>query len=94
MPAAAIQRSPQTTFVYAVKADSTVEMRPVEVTLTEGEEAAIGKGIAPGEVVVVEGVDRLQPGSKVALNAPGKSPQGGAGSPRAPSSGSPRKTKA
>jgi multidrug efflux system membrane fusion protein len=95
VPAAAIQRSPQTSFVYVVKADSSVEMRPVEVSLTEGDETAVGKGIAPGEVVVVEGVDRLQPGSKVALNAPGGSPQGGGARPsREPSPRSPRKTKA
>src|SRR5262249_37986310 len=71
IPAAAIQRSPQSTFVYAVKADSTVDMRPVEVQLTEGDESAIRKGVSPGEVVIIEGVDKLQPGSKVSVGAPG-----------------------
>ena len=44
VPTAAIQRSPQSTFVYVVKPDSTVEMRTVEVQLTEGDDTAIRKG--------------------------------------------------
>ena len=71
IPAAAVQRSPQSTFVYAVKPDSTVDLRNVDVVLTEGDEAAIRKGVAPGEVVIIEGVDKLQPGTKVAVGAPG-----------------------
>ena len=71
LPAAALQRSPQSTYVYVVKSDDTVEMRPVEVRLTEGDEAAIAKGLAAGERVVTDGVDKLQPGSKVAAGAPG-----------------------
>lgn len=64
---AAIQRSPQSTFVYVVKQDSTVEMRTVEVQLTEGDDTAIRRGVSAGDVVVVDGVDKLQPGTKVAL---------------------------
>lgn len=73
VPAAALQRSPQSTFVYLVKPDSTVEMRSVEVQRTEGDDAAIGKGISPGEVVVIDGVDKLQPGTTVALAKEGSS---------------------
>jgi multidrug efflux system membrane fusion protein len=71
VPTAAIQRSPQSTFVFVVKPDSTVDMRNVEVQMTQGDETAIHKGIASGETVVTDGVDKLQPGSKVALAAPG-----------------------
>ena len=71
VPTAAIQRSPQSTFIFVVKPDSTVDMRTVEVQMTEGDESAIRKGIAPGETVVTDGVDKLQPGSKVALARPG-----------------------
>jgi multidrug efflux system membrane fusion protein len=67
IPTAAIQRSPQSTFVYVVKQDSTVEARNVEVELTEGEETSIHGGVSAGEVVVVDGVDKLQQGTKVAL---------------------------
>ena len=75
VPTAALQRSPQSTFVYVVKPDATVEMRNVEVRLTQGDDTAIQKGIAPGETVVTDGVDKLQPGIKVALAAPGSAPR-------------------
>jgi len=65
IPTAALQRSPQSTYVYIVKPDSTADIRNVEVALTEGENTAVRKGVTPGEVVVVDGVDKLQPGSLV-----------------------------
>jgi multidrug efflux system membrane fusion protein len=65
VPAAAVQQSPQGTFVYVVKADGTVDFRKVEVQLTDGETTALRKGIANGERVVVNGLDKLRPGSKV-----------------------------
>jgi multidrug efflux system membrane fusion protein len=67
IPTAAIQRGPQSTYVYVVKKDGTVDMRNVDVQLTEGDDTAIRKGVASGETVVVDGVDKLQPGMKVAL---------------------------
>jgi multidrug efflux system membrane fusion protein len=71
VPVAAIQRSPQATFVYVVKDDSTVEMRPIVVGPSEGEDVVIDRGLAPGEVVVIEGVDRVQRGTKVAARMAG-----------------------
>ena len=65
VPTAAIQRSPQSTFVYVVKDDSAVESRNVTIGPSEGDDVSITKGLSPGEVVVVEGVDRLQQGTKV-----------------------------
>ncbi len=65
VPAAAIQRGPQGTFVYVVKADHTVEVRPVTLGPANGGDASIDKGVAPGEQVVVDGVDKLRPGSTV-----------------------------
>ena len=65
IPSAAIQKSPQSSFVYVVGADQKVVMRPVEVRLVEGDSAAIGKGLDPGETVVIDGLDKLQEGSKV-----------------------------
>ena len=73
VPTAAPQRSPQGTFVYVVKDDSTVEMRKVVVGPSEGDDVAIESGLAPGEVVVIEGVDRLQRGTKVAARLAGSS---------------------
>jgi multidrug efflux system membrane fusion protein len=71
VPTAAIQRSPQATFVYVVKPDSTVDIHNVEVQLTEGDDTAVKNGVSPGDVVVTDGVDKLQPGSKVAATPTG-----------------------
>ena len=92
-PAAAVQKSPQTTFVYVVKQDTSVEMRTVDVALTEGDVSAFRKGLSAGEVVVTDGIEKLQPGSKVALSSPaGTAPpagEQGGGAPRAGTGGSP-----
>lgn len=65
VPTAAIQRSPQGTFVYVVKEDQTVGVRPVTVGVTQGDEASIDKGLSPDELVVVDGTEKLREGSKV-----------------------------
>jgi membrane fusion protein, multidrug efflux system len=71
VPTAAIQRSPQSAFVYVVKDDGTVESRNVMVGLGEGDDVSIENGLSPGEVVVVEGVDRLQQGTRVTARMAG-----------------------
>jgi multidrug efflux system membrane fusion protein len=73
VPTAAIQRSPQATFVYVVKDDSTVEVRNVVVGPTEGDDVAVDSGLSPGEVVVIEGADKLQQDTKVAVHIAGAS---------------------
>ena len=50
-----------------VKGDGTVDMRPVEVQATEGDLTALRKGVRDGELVVTDGLEKLRPGSKVAL---------------------------
>ncbi len=70
VPTAAVQRSPQGAFVYVVKADSTVELRPVKVRGTEGDDSALNEGLASGETVVTDGLEKLRPGSKIALPKP------------------------
>jgi multidrug efflux system membrane fusion protein len=65
VPVAAIQRGSQGTYVYVVKADKTVELRTVKVALTEGTLAVLDAGVNPGEQVVTDGQERLQPGNKV-----------------------------
>src|ERR1017187_7467472 len=80
VPNAAIQRGTQSTFAFVVKEDQTVEVRPVEVRLTEGDMTAISKGLAAGEVVVTEGVDKLQSGSKIETGKPG-APASSSGAP-------------
>jgi membrane fusion protein, multidrug efflux system len=65
VPTAVIQRNTQSTYVYLVKPDSTVTVRQVKVGTTEGNESQIDSGVAPGDTIVMSGVDRLQEGSKV-----------------------------
>jgi multidrug efflux system membrane fusion protein len=69
VPAPAIQRGPQGTFVYVVKGDLTAAVRPVTVGEIQGGEASIKTGLSPGESVVVDGADRLREGTRVELRA-------------------------
>jgi membrane fusion protein, multidrug efflux system len=76
VPSSAIQRGPQGTFVYVVKTDRTVEMRPVTVTEIQGGEASMGTGLSPGDLVVTDGADKLREGAKVELKGEsGKPPK-------------------
>lgn len=70
IPTVAVQRSPKGAFVYVIKADETVDMRPVEIAGTDGNRTAIAKGLESGESVVSEGLERLRPGAKVSLPKP------------------------
>lgn len=65
VPSSAIQRGPQGAFVYLVKGDRTVTVRPVTVGVVQGEDSSIASGLAEGELVVVDGAERLREGSKV-----------------------------
>jgi len=65
IPAAAIQRGPNGTFVFAVKQDKTAQMRPVTVELTQNNSATIASGVSAGDMVVVDGQDKLKEGSLV-----------------------------
>lgn len=70
VPSIAVQRGPQDRFVYVVKKgekESTVEVRPVTVGPSEGLVTVIKSGLEADEIVVTEGLDKLQPGAKVNL---------------------------
>ena len=81
VPAAAIQRGPQGTYVFTVKPDKTVDMRNVTVSFNQGNFTAITTGITPGETVVTDGQDKLQPGSRVEVRGGGGSAASKAGQP-------------
>ncbi len=76
IPTAAIQRSPQAAFVYLVKPDQTVTVRRVRLGPIAGDHAAIEEGVSAGDLVVVEGAERLREGSKVMLKGQGQGSQG------------------
>jgi multidrug efflux system membrane fusion protein len=65
IPAAAVQRGAQGSFAYVVRPDHTVEQRPLKPGPTEGERVAVTEGLAVGDAVVTDGVDRLRPGARV-----------------------------
>ena len=67
VPAAAIQHGPQGDYVFTVKPDNTAEMRKVAVGFSQGNLTALASGLQPGEVVVTDGQDKLQPGTKVEI---------------------------
>ncbi len=78
VPAVAVQASQDGQYVYVVKPDKTVEMRPVTTQRQQGDEIVITKGVTAGEVVVTDGHLRLTPGARVSergeggtLGAPG-----------------------
>ncbi len=93
IPAAAIQRGPQGTYVFTVKSDNTVEVRPVTISFTQDNTAIITSGVSPSDVVVTDGQDKLQAGSKVEVRAPspsGNRAQQGSGGQAPAASNSPR----
>jgi multidrug efflux system membrane fusion protein len=75
VPSVAVQRGPQGSFVYVVKADKTVEARTVTVALTQSNQSAIASGLEAGEVVVTDGQDKLQNGAKVETRSPTGNPK-------------------
>ena len=78
VPSAAIQRGPQGTFAYVVKSDKTAEVRPVTVSLSQGNLSAISQGLSEGEAVVTDGQDKLKAGMSVDVTAsPGVGRSGG-----------------
>jgi len=76
VPAVAIQRGAQGTYVYVVKPDSTADVRQVAIGVSEGGNTLIDSGIQVGESVVIDGADKLQPGTKVTVRTPTGAPVG------------------
>jgi len=66
VPSEAVQIGQKGPFVFLVKADSTVDLRPVKQGQRQGEDVVVTEGLKPGETVVVTGQVALAPGAKVA----------------------------
>lgn len=95
VPAAAIQRGPQGSYVFTVKPDKTVDVRQVTVSLTQDNVSAISNGLSPNEVVVTDGQDKLQAGSRVeprSGNPPTGNPSSGNPAGGTPAAGQPAQT--
>ncbi len=100
VPAAAIQRGPQGTYVYAAGNDNTAKIRTVTIAQSTGNSVGLSAGLNPGDVVVIDGQDKLQDGTKInPSTAPGASGSGRAPAPSTsrqgtPQAGSPSKGRA
>ena len=81
IPVAAIQQGPQGSFVFVVKKDNTVTVREVTPGPTQEDNIAIDDGLSAGEVVVVEGADKLKEGSKVKVASAYKHKKHSSGAP-------------
>ena len=77
VPSAAIQRGPNDIFVYVVNSDESVDRRIIELGPAEGGETSITSGLKAGEVVVIDGVDKLTKDSKVSVREPDQKAGGG-----------------
>jgi multidrug efflux system membrane fusion protein len=99
VPAAAIQRGPQGTYVYASGADNVVRIRVVTVAQTTGDSVGLSAGLNPGEIVVIDGQDKLQDGSRVnpsfpaGTNGAARSAASAPAAPGAAQSGTPSKSR-
>lgn len=78
IPAAALERGPQGTYVYAVAPGNTVKIHTVTVALTAGNVIGLSNGLQPDDQVVTDGMDKLQDGSKI-------EPRSAVGGPSSPS---------
>ncbi len=55
VPSGAVQSSQSGQYVYVVKPDRTVDMRPIVIERQQGDDVVIAKGLTPGEEVVTDG---------------------------------------
>lgn len=69
IPTAAVQLGPQGSYVYVVNADGTASMRQITQGQTEGNQVQVASGLKAGEMVVTDGQDKLQEGSKVQVRS-------------------------
>jgi membrane fusion protein, multidrug efflux system len=76
VPTPSIQRGPQGAFVFTVKPDKTADMHPITVSVSAGNFTAVTSGVNPGDLVVTDGQDKLQPGTPVEVRNGGGSGQG------------------
>jgi multidrug efflux system membrane fusion protein len=72
IPSEAIQAGQRGPFVYVVKANQTVESRPVTPGIVVNGKTVIEKGVSAGETVVTDGLLMLFPGAPVRAVDPAK----------------------
>ena len=83
VPSAAVQTGVQGPFVYLAKDGTSVSVQPVKVGPTDGNDVTVTDGLAPGDQVVIDGVDRLRDGAKIRVAAARSATGNGANAPGA-----------
>ncbi len=98
VPSSAIQRGPQGTYVYVVQNGNAVKIQPVTIAQTTANSVGLSAGLNASDVVVVDGQDKLQDGSKVnptpapnAPNATGPQPSSQQSNPQSGAKANPRR---
>lgn len=71
VPTAAIQRSPQSTFVWVVRKDNTADLRNITTGVVDGDNIEVTHGLEAGDLVVIDGIDKLQQDSRVTVRMAG-----------------------
>ena len=86
VPQQGVQRDPKgAASVMVVNAEGVVEVRPITVSQTVGDRWLVESGLAAGDRVIVEGVQKVQPGTPAQAIERGAAPQAAApASPSAP----------
>jgi membrane fusion protein, multidrug efflux system len=83
VPSEAVQMGRLGQVVFVVKADNSVDMRPVTLGPSLGKKTVIEKGVSAGETVVTDGQMALFPGAPVRpVDAPKPDPTKGGASPQ------------
>ena len=67
VPTTAVTEVPNGRYVYVVKPDSTVDMRPIVSTYSYSGESVVESGLEAGELIVTDGQTRLVSGAKIQI---------------------------
>jgi len=70
IPPLAVQRGPHGLFTWVVKADGTVEPRPIQTSATTDDRTIVSSGVNDGDRVVTDGQYKLQTNAPVTITAP------------------------
>jgi membrane fusion protein, multidrug efflux system len=85
VPSSAVQFGSRGTYVYLVNAEQKATVRDVVIGPVDGADQSIVKGLEVGEIVILEGLDRLREGRLVTVveddpnKKPAKKREGGGG---------------
>ena len=72
VPTEVAQRGLNGTFAYVVKADQSVEQRPIKIDYSRDGVSVVEEGLRSGEVVVLDGQYKLRAGTRVQVTPAGE----------------------